>query len=136
MLLNETYTGRWSGEPEPSTARRRCAWGTQHRHRQPAGIPKGHEAARVLRPQGRSTPRRSASPYLLSGLRRCETCGTALTDAEAKNGKYTCSVCHSLLKRGSGICKTPRLNARTSAKLIVDELRANALSKSNVQDLA
>ena len=34
-------------------------------------------------------PRRSASPYLLSGLLRCETCGKAMTAAEAKSGKYT-----------------------------------------------
>ena len=52
-------------------------------------------------------PRRSASPYLLSGLLRCETYGKAMTAAEAKSGKYTYYVCHSLLKRGSGTCKTP-----------------------------
>ena len=66
-------------------------------------------------------PRRSASPYLLSGLLRCETCGKAMTAAEAKSGKYTYYVCHSLLKRGSGTCKTPRLNAKSFENLIVDE---------------
>ena len=76
-------------------------------------------------------PRRSASPYLL----RCETCGKAMTAAEAKNGKYTYYVCHSLLKRGSGTCKTPRLNAKSFEKLIVDEIRANVLTESNIRDL-
>ena len=80
-------------------------------------------------------PRRSASPYLLSGLLRCETCGKAMTAAEAKSGKYTYYVCHSLLKRGSGTCKTPRLNAKSFEKLIVDELRANVLTESNIRDL-
>ncbi len=38
-------------------------------------------------------PCRAASPYLFSGLLRCETCGNALTAAEAKSGKYTYYVC-------------------------------------------
>ena len=80
-------------------------------------------------------PRRSASPYLLSGLLRCETCGKAMTAAEAKSGKYTYYVCHSLLKRGRGTCKTPRLNAKSFEKLIVDEIRANVLTESNIRDL-
>ena len=80
-------------------------------------------------------PRRSVSPYLLSGLLRCETCGKAMTAAEAKSGKYTYCVCHSLLKRGSGTCKTPRLNAKSFEKLIVDEIRANVLTESNIRDL-
>ena len=80
-------------------------------------------------------PRRASSPYLLSGLLKCETCGKALTAAEAKSGKYTYYVCHSLLKRGSGTCKTPRLNAKSFEKLIVNELRANVLTESNIRDL-
>ena len=35
-----------------------------------------------------------------------------MTAAESKSGKYTYYICHSLLKRGKGPCKTPRLNAR------------------------
>ncbi len=81
-------------------------------------------------------PRRASSPYLLSGLLRCETCGKAMTAAEAKSGKYSYYVCHSLLKRGSGTCKTPRLNAKSFEKLIVDEIRANVLTESNIRDLA
>ena len=80
-------------------------------------------------------PRRASSPYLLSGLLRCETCGKAMTAAEAKSGKYTYYVCHSLLKRGSGTCKTPRLNAKSFEKRIVDEIRANVLTESNIRDL-
>ena len=46
--------------------------------------------------------RRVASPYFLSGLVKCQTCEKALTAQKAKNGRYTCYVCHSLLKRGPG----------------------------------
>ncbi len=82
--------------------------------------PDGHDHLQVLR---------------RTGLLKCETCGKALTAAEAKSGKYTYYVCHSLLKRGSGTCKTPRLNAKTFEKLIVDEIRANILTESNIRDL-
>ena len=70
-------------------------------------------------------PRRASSPYLLSGIAKCETCGKAMTAAEAKSGKYTYYICHSLLKRGKGTCLTPRLNAKKFEKIIVDEIRAN-----------
>ncbi len=80
-------------------------------------------------------PRRAASPYLLSGLAKCETCGKALTAAEAKSGKYTYYVCQSLLKQGSGTCDTPRLNAKNFEEIIVSNLRDNILTESNVRDL-
>ena len=63
------------------------------------------------------------------------TCGKAMTAAEAKSGKYTYYICHSLLKRGKGTCKTPRLNAKKFEKVIDDELRANILTESNIRDL-
>ena len=51
--------------------------------------------------------RRSSSPYLLSGLARCESCRKALTASEAKGGKYTYYVCRSLLIQGRWTCQTP-----------------------------
>ena len=80
-------------------------------------------------------PRRVSSPYLLSGLVKCETCGKALTASEAKSGKYTYYVCHSLLKKGRGTCETPRLNARSFEKLIVEQIRENVLTEGNIRDL-
>ena len=41
----------------------------------------------------------------------------------------------SLLKGGKGACKTPRLNAKKFENIIVDELRANILTESNIRDL-
>ena len=80
-------------------------------------------------------PRRATSPYLLSGLAKCETCGKALTAAEAKSGKYTYYVCHSLLKKGQGTCKTPRLNSKKFEGLIASTIREHILTKSNIRDL-
>ena len=58
-----------------------------------------------------------------------------MTAAEAKSGKYTYYICHSLLKRGKGACKTPRLNAKSFENLIVNEIRENVLTESNIRDL-
>ena len=93
--------------------------------------------ARMMRSRApqKVNPGRIPSPYLLSGLAKCQTCGKAMTAAEAKSGKYTYYICHSLLTRGKGTCKTPRLNAKNFEKIIVDELRANVLTESNIRDL-
>ena len=80
-------------------------------------------------------PRRAASPYLLSGLAKCETCGKALTAAEAKSGKYTYYVCQSILKQGSGTCDTPRLNAKGFEEIIISNIRENILTEGNIRDL-
>ena len=135
VLLNEAYTGT-------------LVWGTRAKDGAPPVRVENAHPAIVSKRQFRRVnkllgsrapkkvhPRRSASPYLLSGLLRCETCGKAMTAAEAKSGKYTYYVCHSLLKRGKGTCETPRLNAKKFEKIIVDELRANVLTESNIRDL-
>ena len=80
-------------------------------------------------------PRRAASPYLLSGLLTCERCGRALSASEAKGGRYTYYVCHSLLNRGKGTCQTPRLNAKRFEQLILDQIREHILTESNIRDL-
>ena len=80
-------------------------------------------------------PRRAASPYLLSGLAKCETCGKALSASEAKSGKYTYYVCQSILKLGSGSCETPRLNAKSFEEIIVSNIRDHILTESNIRDL-
>ena len=98
---------------------------------------KFREVANLLRSRAPESvhPRRASSPYLLSGLAKCETCGKALTAAEAKSGKYTYYVCHSLLKKGKGTCKTPRLNSKKFESLIVSTIRENILTESNIRDL-
>ena len=135
MLDNEAYTGAvvWGAKAKDGAPPVRV----EDAH--PAIISKG-EFQRVKKLLGsrapkRMNPRRASSPYLLSGLLRCQTCGKAMTAAEAKSGKYTYYVCHSLLKRGSGACKTPRLNAKSFEELIVTNIRENVLTKSNIRDL-
>ena len=135
ILVNEAYTGT-------------LVWGSKAQDNAPPvrvdnafpAIVTRQEFDRVSRMMHsrapkKMNPRRAASPYLLSGLLKCETCGKAMTAAEAKSGKYTYYICHSLLKRGAGTCETPRLNAKSFEKLIVSEIRENVLTESNIRDL-
>ena len=135
MLDNEAYAGT-------------VVWGTNSRDGStPVRVEDAHpaivsreefrRAKRLLRSRApkKIHPRRAASPYLLSGLLRCETCGKAMTAAEAKSGRYTYYVCQSVLKRGRGTCNTPRLNAKKFEQLIVGEIRENVLTESNIRDL-
>ena len=80
-------------------------------------------------------PRRAASPYLLSGLAKCQTCGKALSASEAKSGKYTYYVCQSILKLGSGSCDTPRLAAKSFEDIIITNIRDHILTESNIREL-
>ena len=82
-----------------------------------------------------SHPRRSASSYLLSGIVKCRTCGKALSGQESKSGQFAYYVCQSLMKQGSGACDAPRLNARKFEGMIVDQIRENILTDSNIRDL-
>ena len=54
---------------------------------------------------------------------------------DAKSGKFAYYVCQSLLKRGSGTCKTPRLNARRFEEKVVGKIRENVLTDSNIRAL-
>ena len=72
---------------------------------------------------------------ITSGLVKCKTCRRALTGQYAKSGQFPYYVCQTLMKRGSGSCDTPRLNARRFEKLVVDKIRSNILTEDNIRDL-
>ena len=83
----------------------------------------------------RAHPRRVRSSYLLSGIVRCRSCRRALSGQDSKSGKFSYYVCQSLLKRGRDACNAPRLNARRFESLVIDQIRANILTESNIRDL-
>ena len=135
MLTNETYTGT-------------LVWGLQAKDKAPpvrvedafpAIVTKDEfeRANQLLQSRAPKTvhPRRASSPYLLSGLLKCESCGRALTAAEAKSGKYTYYVCQSLLKRGKEACGTPRLNAKRFEDTIIAQIRDHILTEGNIREL-
>ena len=80
-------------------------------------------------------PRRVGSSYLLSGLVKCRRCNRALSGQDSKGGKFSYYVCQSLMKRGSGACDAPRLNARRFEDMVVGKIRSNILTESNIKEL-
>ena len=108
MLDHEAYTGTlvWGAKAKDGAPPVRV----EDAH--PAIVSKrDFQRARKLlasRAPKKMNPRRASSPYLLSGLVKCETCGKAMTAAEAKSGRYTYYIYHSLLKRGKGNLRDPQ----------------------------
>ena len=94
-----------------------------------------HRSKLHSRAPKRSHPRRIGSSYLLSGLIKCKVCNRALSGQDAKSGKFAYYVCQSLLKRGSGTCDSPRLNARRFEEKVVGKIRENVLTESNIRAL-
>ena len=80
-------------------------------------------------------PRRVGSSYLLSGLVKCHKCGRALSGQDSKSGQFAYYVCQSLMKRGSGACDAPRLNARRFEEMVVEKIRTNILTEGNIREL-
>ena len=80
-------------------------------------------------------PRRVGSSYLLSGLVKCRACSRAMSGQDSKSGKFAYYVCQSLMKRGSGACNAPRLNARRFEEMVVNRIRDNIFTESNIREL-
>ena len=135
MLANEAYTGTlvWGATAKDGLGAVRVenafpAIVSREEFQQVAQVLQAKAPAQVH-------PRRATSPYLLSGLVKCQSCRRALTAAEAKSGRYTYYVCQSLIKRGRGSCETPRLNAKHFEKLIIEQIRDHILTESNIRKL-
>ncbi len=135
MLANEAYTGTlvWGATAKDGLGAVRVenafpAIVSREEFQQVAQVLQAKAPARVH-------PRRATSPYLLSGLAKCQSCRRALTAAEAKSGRYTYYVCQSLIKRGRGSCETPRLNAKRFENLIIEQIRDHILTESNIRKL-
>ena len=135
LLGNEAYTGA-------------LVWGTNAKDKsEPVRVEKAFPAIisktrfcrvnklmRSRAPQ-RSHPRRVGSSYLLSGLVKCHRCHRALSGQDSKSGKFSYYVCQSLLKRGSGACDAPRLNARRFEEMVVGKIRSNILTEGTIRAL-
>ena len=135
ILRNPVYTGT-------------LVWGTDSKDKaEPVRVEKAFPAIiskaqfkrvnRKLRSRApkRSHPRRVGSSYLLSGLIKCKACNRALSGQDAKSGRFSYYVCQSVMKRGSGACDAPRLNARRFEELVVGKIRENILTESNIRKL-
>ena len=135
ILRNEAYTGT-------------LVWGTTAKDKaDPVRVDKAfpsiiskaqfRRVSRLMRSRApkRTHPRRVGSSYLLSGLVKCKTCNRALSGQDSKSGQFSYYVCQSLMKRGSGACDAPRLNARRFEEMVVGKIRSNILTEGNIREL-
>ncbi len=135
ILRNETYTGT-------------LVWGQGAKDKdEPVRVDKAFPAIvtktqfrkvnRQLRSRApkRAHPRRVGSSYLLSGLVKCRTCNRSMSGQDSKSGQFAYYVCQSLMKRGSDACDCPRLNARHFEDMVVERIRDNILTDSNIRKL-
>ena len=135
ILRNEAYTGT-------------LVWGERAKDKgEPVRVDKAFPAIvsktqfRKVNRQMRSRaprkthPRRVGSSYLLSSLVKCRACSRAMSGQDSKGGKFAYYVCQSLMKRGSGACDCPRLNARRFEEMVVNRIRDNILTESNIREL-
>ena len=135
ILRNEVYTGTliWGAKGKDEAAPVRVEEAL------PAIVSKAQfqSVNKLLRSRASKTtrPRRTARSHLLSGLVRCYRCRTAFTGHGAKSGRFHYYVCQSLIKRGSGSCDSPRLNARRFEQLIVGRIRSSILAKDSGDDM-
>ncbi len=135
ILRNEVYTGTllWgtTGKVKSDPVRIEKAF--------PAVVSKAqfNRVKRLMRSRApkRNHPRRVGSSYLLSGLVRCKSCNRALSGQDAKSGQFAYYVCQSIMKRGKNACTTPRLNARRFEEMVVERIRENVLTESNITEL-
>ena len=135
ILRNEAYTGTllWGGgakdKEEPVRVEKAFpALVTKTQFR------KVNRQMRSRAPR-RAHPRRVGSSYLLSGLVKCRACSRAMSGQDSKGGQFAYYVCQSLMKRGSGACDCPRLNARRFEEMVVGKIRENVLTESNIREL-
>ena len=135
ILRNETYTGT-------------LVWGTRAKdHAEPVRVEKAfptiisktqfRKVNRQMRSRApkKTHPRRVGSSYLLSGLVKCRSCSRAMSGQDSKGGQFAYYVCQSLMKRGSGACDCPRLNARRFEEMVVGKIRENVLTEDNIGEL-
>ena len=135
MLINEVYKGT-------------LVWGTNAKDgAEPVRVEKAfpgivstaqfNRVSKLMRSRAPRVvhPRRVGSPFLFSRLIKCKICNRALTGQYSKGGRYSYYVCQSMIKRGKGACKTPRLNARCFEELVVDRIRSSILTGTVIGDL-
>ncbi len=80
-------------------------------------------------------PRRVTSDYLLSGIIKCEACGSKISGHSAKSGKYQYYRCANALKRGPIECPTHWMPKDKIEGFILDKIRNFILTDENLIEL-
>jgi site-specific DNA recombinase len=111
ILKRETYSGRHHYNQMNSRAQKARPKEEWVAVRVPAII-SAEEFSRVqallhIRRPGVTAPRITTSEVLLTGLARCESCGSALMLTTGKSGRYRYYGCSANRLKGKNACRTP-----------------------------
>src|SRR3990172_5585452 len=79
-------------------------------------------------------PRVVSSPTLLTGLIRCGVCGSAMTIATGKGGRYRYYKCSSRSRRGS-VCHNTNAPMSTVDRLVLSSLSDRVFTEERVQTM-
>lgn len=90
---------------------------------------------RESRTPSKSNPRALTSPCLLTGLLKCGHCGSALTLATGKSGKYRYYKCTNRKSKGNVACSSKNLPMDKVDQIILNELANKALAPERIQSL-
>jgi site-specific DNA recombinase len=69
------------------------------------------------------------------GQTKCGFCGKYLVGQDAKSGKFSYYVCGTLLKKGSGSCRSQYINSHKFERLVIDKIKEHILTEKNLMEL-
>ena len=105
------------------------------RHRLQEGVPQGQENAGVPSAQRAPTPGGSPAPTCSVVWSSARPAARPSPHRRRRAGSTPTTSAIHYSKKGRGTCKTPRLNAKSFEKLIVEQIRENVLTEGNIRDL-
>jgi site-specific DNA recombinase len=96
------------------------------------------QANRILEARSGSVAQRcwATSPYLLSGLVRCELCGHPLAGESAKGGQYHYYTCLQYLREGKEVCSGVRVPKRRLERFVIARVRDVVLEEQHLKTLS
>jgi site-specific DNA recombinase len=80
-------------------------------------------------------PRTVPSPYLLSGLVFCSSCGHAMTGRGAKSNHYHYYVCSGNYKQGKDACDARALPKEWLERLVIEQVKERVLNPDWLEEL-
>jgi site-specific DNA recombinase len=79
-------------------------------------------------------PREIDSPYLLSGIMRCERCGAAMVGHRG-GYRYRYYMCGNARRKGREVCPSPVLRKDKVEGFVIDRIRGYILTEENLEEL-
>ena len=80
-------------------------------------------------------PRRTSSPFMLSGLLLCGHCGRALSGKYAKRGRYGYYTYGTLDKQGRGSCKAGYTWKEKLEQAVISKIKEHVLTYEHLKEL-